>query len=153
MFANGPRDLGSIPGRVIPKTQKMVLDSSLLNTQHYKVQIKGKFEQSREGVAPSPTPWCSSYRKGEPSGHPRLSSPTFFLFKKEFLRTIQSNKDSLNRFICLTINGYFTLPISLELEPHHLFVSYPRHHLLAGYSQYILGLTDRDILLSDRRPE
>ena len=52
------------PGRVIPKTQKMVLDASLLNTQHYKVRIKGKVEQSREGVAPSPTPWCSSYQKG-----------------------------------------------------------------------------------------
>ena len=38
----------SIPGWVIPKTQKMVLDTSLLNTQHYKVQIKGKEEQSRE---------------------------------------------------------------------------------------------------------
>ena len=48
VFANGPGDLGSIPGRVIPKTQKMVLDASLLNTQHYKVQIKGKVEQSRE---------------------------------------------------------------------------------------------------------
>ena len=64
VFANGPGDLGSIPGRVISKTQKMVLDASLLNTQHYKVRIKGKVEQSREGVAPSPTPWCSSYRKG-----------------------------------------------------------------------------------------
>ena len=64
MFANGPGNLGSIPGRVIPKTQKMVLDASLLNTQHYKVRIKGKVEQSREGVAPSPTHWCSSYRKG-----------------------------------------------------------------------------------------
>ena len=64
VFANGPGDLGSIPDRVIPKTQKMVLDASLLNTQHYKVRIKGKVEQSREGVAPSPTPWCSSYRKG-----------------------------------------------------------------------------------------
>ena len=63
-FTNGPGDLGSIPGRVIPKTQKMVLDASLLNTQHYKVRIKGKVEQSREGVAPSPTHWCSSYRKG-----------------------------------------------------------------------------------------
>ena len=48
VFANGPGDLGSIPGRVIPKTQKMVLDASLLNTQHYKVRIKGKVEQSRE---------------------------------------------------------------------------------------------------------
>ena len=42
----------------------MVLDTSLLNTQHYKVRIKGKVEPSREGVAPSPTSWCSSYRKG-----------------------------------------------------------------------------------------
>ena len=63
VFANGPGDLGSIPGRVIPKTQKMVLDTSLLSTQHYKVRIKGKVEQSRKGVAPSPTHWCSSYRK------------------------------------------------------------------------------------------
>ena len=48
VFTNGPWDLGSIPGRVIPKTLKMVLDASLLNTQHYKVRIKGKVEQSRE---------------------------------------------------------------------------------------------------------
>ena len=32
VFVNGPGDLGSIPGRVIPKTQKMVLDAILLNT-------------------------------------------------------------------------------------------------------------------------
>ena len=42
VFANGPGDLGSIQGRVIPKTLKMVLDTSLLNTQQYKVHIKGK---------------------------------------------------------------------------------------------------------------
>ena len=48
VFANGPGDLGSIPGRVIPKTCKMVLDTSLLNTQQYKVGIEGKVEQSRE---------------------------------------------------------------------------------------------------------
>ena len=41
-----PGDLGSIPGRVIPKTLKMVLDTSLLNTQQYKVLIKDKVEQS-----------------------------------------------------------------------------------------------------------
>ena len=33
VFANDPGDLGSIPGHVIPKTLKMVLDTSLLNTQ------------------------------------------------------------------------------------------------------------------------
>ena len=48
VFANGSGDLGSIPGRVMPKTQKTVLDATLLNTQHYKVMIKGKVEQSRE---------------------------------------------------------------------------------------------------------
>ena len=48
VFANGPGDQGSIPGRVIPKTKKMVLDAALLNTQHYKVRVKGKVEQSRE---------------------------------------------------------------------------------------------------------
>ena len=32
----------------LPKTLKMLFDSSLLNTQHYKVRIKGKVEQSRE---------------------------------------------------------------------------------------------------------
>ena len=48
VFANSPGDLGSIPGRVIPKTFKMVLDASLLNSQHYKVWIKGKVEKPRE---------------------------------------------------------------------------------------------------------
>ena len=42
------KDLGSISDRVIPKTKKMVLDAALLNSQHYKVRIKGKVEQSRE---------------------------------------------------------------------------------------------------------
>ena len=54
VFAYGPGDLGSFPGRVIPKTLKMVLDVSLLNTQYYKVGIKGKVEKSweRSGALP-----------------------------------------------------------------------------------------------------
>ena len=48
VFANGPGDLCSVQGCVIPKTLKMVLNSSFLNTQRYKVRIKGKVEQSRE---------------------------------------------------------------------------------------------------------
>ena len=40
--------LGSIPGCVIPKTLKRLLDTSLLNTQQYEVRIKGKMEQSEE---------------------------------------------------------------------------------------------------------
>ena len=41
VFANGLEDRGSIPGQVIPK---VVLDAALLNTQYYKVRIKGKLE-------------------------------------------------------------------------------------------------------------
>ena len=37
VFANGPGEQGSIPSRVISKTQKLVLDANLLSTQHYKV--------------------------------------------------------------------------------------------------------------------
>ncbi len=54
VFANGPGDLGSVPGRVIPKTLKMVLDTSLLNTQQDKVRIKRKVEQFREKSSPRP---------------------------------------------------------------------------------------------------
>ena len=54
VFANGSGDMGSIPGRVIPKTFKMVLDTFLFNTQHYKVRIKSKVEQSRENSSVLP---------------------------------------------------------------------------------------------------
>ena len=47
-FSCGPGEQGSMPGRVIPKIKKMALDTSLLNTQNYKVRIEGKVEQSRE---------------------------------------------------------------------------------------------------------
>ena len=51
MFVNGPGDLGSIPDRVIPKTLKMVLDTSLLNTQQYKLRIEGNVEHSWERIS------------------------------------------------------------------------------------------------------
>ena len=55
VFANGPGGRGLIPGRVIPKTQKMVLDAALLNTQHYKVWIKGNGAiQGKEKRPPTP---------------------------------------------------------------------------------------------------
>ena len=48
VFANGPGDQCLIPGRVIPKTKKTVLDATSLNNQDYKVRIKDKVEQSKE---------------------------------------------------------------------------------------------------------
>ena len=44
VFAKDPGDRGSIPGQVIPTIQKMLLDAAFLNTQHYKVRIKGNVE-------------------------------------------------------------------------------------------------------------
>ena len=46
------------------KDFKILLDTSLLNTQQYKVRTEGKVEQSREKIAPSPTIRCCSYWKG-----------------------------------------------------------------------------------------
>ena len=39
-YANGLGDHGSIPGPVIPKTQKIVSDAALLNTQHLRYLTK-----------------------------------------------------------------------------------------------------------------
>ena len=64
VFANGPADLDSIPGRVIPKTLKMVLDTSLLNTHNIRDVSKVKWSNPGKGVAPSPWSWFSSYWKG-----------------------------------------------------------------------------------------
>ena len=77
VFANSPRDQGSVPGRVIPKTQKMLLDISLLNTQHYKVRIKGKMETS--GGRSSALPFRELLKR-KPSGRPRLRSSTLFIY-------------------------------------------------------------------------
>ncbi len=48
VLINGLGDQGSFLGQIKPKTEKMVLGMAFLNTQHYKIQIKGKVEQSRE---------------------------------------------------------------------------------------------------------
>ena len=42
VFTNGLGDWGSITDSVLPKTQKIVLDASLFNTQYYKLRFKGK---------------------------------------------------------------------------------------------------------------
>ena len=75
VFVNCSGNRSSIPDRVIPKTQKMVLDTSLLNTQHYKARIKGKVEQSRERSGTLPYTSVLYLLKREPSGYPRLGLP------------------------------------------------------------------------------
>ena len=41
----------------------MELDTSLFNTQQYKIRIKGKVKKSRERNSALSTPQCSSYWK------------------------------------------------------------------------------------------
>ena len=60
MFGNDPIAQGSIPGEIIPKIQKMVLEISL----HYKAQSKGMWTNPAKGVGPSPRLQCSGYWKG-----------------------------------------------------------------------------------------
>ena len=72
-------DLSSIPGQVILKTQKMVLDAISLITQYYKVWIKGKWSNPSKIVVPSLTPRCSSYWKREPLGALEYSWLTYLL--------------------------------------------------------------------------
>ena len=84
VFTNGPGDLGSIPGRIIPKTLKMVLDASLLNTQHYKVRIKGKVEQSR-GIELHPPLHLGvvAIEKGD-LGSPLTTVANFTLYQSDY---------------------------------------------------------------------
>ena len=63
VFANGPGDLGLIPGHFIQKTLKMELDTSLLSTQQYKALSRVKWNNPGKGVEPSLTPQCRSYWK------------------------------------------------------------------------------------------
>ena len=85
--------MGSIPGRVIPKTLKMVLDASLLNTSQYKVRIKSKVEQSRERSNAPPT-HLGVVAIEKPSGRPRLREITLLIH--EFRVTFLSHDKAAN---------------------------------------------------------
>ena len=64
VFTNGLGDRGSISGRVIPKTQKRYLIPPCLTLSIIRCVSRVKWSNPRKGVAPSSTPWCSSYLKG-----------------------------------------------------------------------------------------
>ena len=56
----------------------LMLACSALSTIRWGSRVK--WSNPGNGVAPSPTPWCSSYWKGEPLGHPQLRSPTLYIY-------------------------------------------------------------------------
>ena len=63
VFANSPRELGSILGRVIPNSQKCYLMPPCLTLSIIRYKSSVKWNNPRNGVASSPTPLCSSYWK------------------------------------------------------------------------------------------
>ena len=74
----------------------MVLDTFLLNTQAYKVFIKGKVEQSREKSSALSDTSVLEQSKKDPSGCLRLQSPTllfiiFSIFHNNFLLILFTN--------------------------------------------------------------
>ena len=71
MFTNSLGDLDSILGQIILKTQKMVLDTSLLNIYHNKVLIKSEWNKPGKEETPSPTLWCCSYCDGKSTKIPK----------------------------------------------------------------------------------
>ena len=91
VFANGPGDLGSIPGRVMPKTQKWYLMPPCLTLSMIRYGSRVKWVNPGKGVAPSPTPRCSSYRKGSLRDNLNYSRRLYLLIYKSTIRqTLES---------------------------------------------------------------
>ena len=64
-----------------------------------------KWSNPGKGVAPSPTPWCSKLSEREPSGHPRLWSPTLltYLYVCGYTTLWGENKLNLNKLYLASI--------------------------------------------------
>ena len=65
-----------------------------------------KWGNPGKGVAPSPTPCCSKLSKREPSGHPRLWSPTllFYIYGEKMFA-----------YALILIRSSFKLMITIEI--------------------------------------
>ena len=77
----------------------MVLDTSFLNTQQYKIRIKGKEEQGK-GVAPSITTRSSSYGKGSFLVALDYDRPLYFFYKKNMAVYTSSIQGEIEYLIC-----------------------------------------------------
>ena len=81
MFTSGPGDLGSIPGRVIPRTKKwyLILPCLILSIIRYGSRVK--WSNSGKGVAPSPTPRCIEKGAfGSPST--KVANFTYYIYNQ-----------------------------------------------------------------------
>ena len=99
VFANGPRDQGSIPGQAIPKTIKVVLGAALLNTWHYKVQIKGKVEESREWSSTLPRHLGVVAIEKRAFGLPSTNVANFYIISLSFTTLVRLYQCRANALI------------------------------------------------------
>ena len=81
MIANDLEDWGSMPGRVMPKTQKLVVDASLLNTKHYK-RYRSRVGGAIQGKKSRPPLYLSVVAiEKEAFGSLSYGQPTYNLYK------------------------------------------------------------------------
>ena len=114
------------------KDSKMVLDVTLLSTQHYKVRrSRVKWSNPGNRVAPSPTPRCSNYWKRELSDHPRLKSPTMRSKIK-----MKANHISLSPFLfCFILMSFSGVAF------HRLLISFLVHLQIVSCSLVFLAIS------------
>ena len=94
----------------------MIRDAVLLNSQHYKVRIKGKVEQSREKSSALPYTHVQLLMKRKTSGLPKLRSPTYIYIYIFFFHhtTCGSTCDTLAS--SAANQGDNTVSVALRLE-------------------------------------
>ena len=116
------RETGSsIPGWVVLKTQKMVLDTALLNTQHYKVRIKDKVEQSRE--------WSSALSY----------TSLWYLLKRELQVTLNYGCQLyLHAYIYIYIHTHVNIYIYVHIIYIYIYIYIPYIHTVGKKYLYIL---------------
>ena len=115
VFAKDPGDWGSILGWVISNTQKMWLDTTLFNSQHYKVLIKGYWINPGKGVAPSSTLRCSSYWKGSFRVTLEYSQPTCCLYIYIYIYIYMTMHIWMVADICLWVRIYIYIYACMNL--------------------------------------
>ena len=81
-----------------------------------------KWSNPGKGVAPSPTPWCSKLSKREPSGHPRLSSPTTTILY--YIILFQRHRSTTSQI--LTIRRILEGACAKNLQATILFVDFTK---------------------------
>ena len=96
VFAKDPGDRGSIPGRIIPKTQKFYWMPPSLRLTIVRYGSRIMWRNPGKNVAPASTPRCSSYWKGS------LRVANFTL-----LISSQNHNDTTEFLDSLTIHLYY----------------------------------------------